>query len=103
MPRIPLRQAALLSLALLVASGGSERTGGAPLSVVYGGVFMGNDGTEGGNLSLTLRPEDGTGSGTLVVNGAVKSLTRSASIRSITTPSPRRVLATPSVAQPLTR
>ena len=75
MPQIPLRQAALLSLALLVACGGSERTGGAPLSVAYGGVFMGNDGTEGGNLSLTLRPEDGTGSGTLVVNGAVKSLT----------------------------
>ena len=44
MPQIPLRQAALLSLALLVACGGSERTGGAPFSVVYGGVFMGNDG-----------------------------------------------------------
>ncbi len=75
MPRLLLRTSALVSLSLLVACGGSERSGGAPITVVYGGVFMGNDGTEGGNLSLTLRPEDGTGSGTFVVNGAVKSFT----------------------------
>ena len=45
---------ALASLLLLAACGGSERTGGVPLTVNYGGVFMGNDGTEGGNMSLTL-------------------------------------------------
>ncbi|MEO8634942.1 MAG: hypothetical protein ABI587_06670 [Gemmatimonadales bacterium] len=62
-----------VTLTLLVACGGSGPGGGGQVTAVYGGVFMGDDGTEGGNISLTLRPEDGTGSGTFVVNGAVKS------------------------------
>lgn len=65
----------LLALAALVACGGSDSTGAGKTTLVYGGVFAGENGTEGGNFSVSIVVEDSTGSGTFVVNGDPESLT----------------------------
>ncbi|MBK9068565.1 MAG: hypothetical protein IPL76_17090 [Gemmatimonadetes bacterium] len=64
----------LLTAALLAACGGGDSTGSSKTTLVYGGVFAGEDGTEGGNFTINIVVEDSAGSGTFVVNGDPKTL-----------------------------
>ena len=64
----------LLTAALLAACGGGDSTGTSKTTLVYGGVFAGENGTEGGNFTINIVVEDSSGSGTFVVNGDPKSL-----------------------------
>jgi len=60
-------------LTLVACSSESPTSQGKP-SINYAGVFAGENGTEGGSFNVTLVPQDSTGTGTFIVNGATKSL-----------------------------
>ncbi len=65
----------LLAAALLAACGGGSDAGGpGKTTLTYGGVFAGEDGTEGGNFTINIVVEDSSGSGTFVVNGDPKTI-----------------------------
>ncbi len=65
----------LLAAILVAACGGGEPIGNPKTTYVYGGVFAGEDGTEGGNFSASIVLEDSAGTGTFVVNGTPHSFT----------------------------
>ncbi len=65
-----------LAFGLLVAAcGGGSDSGNGPTktTIVFGGVFVGENGTEAGKLTASVVVEDSAGSGTFQVNGAPKT------------------------------
>jgi hypothetical protein len=69
------RAVPLLLLAALVAACGGDPVGVSKTKLTFGGVFAGDNGTEAGNFGVTIVVEDGTGTGSFVVNGAAHSIT----------------------------
>lgn len=63
-----------LSGLLLVACGGGDPIA-TNTTIVYGGVFAGQDGTEAGNFTINVVVETSGGSGSFLVNGAPHTLT----------------------------
>lgn len=64
----------LVSGLLLAACGGGDPTS-SNTTLVYGGVFAGQDGTEAGNFTINIVLETAGGSGTFLVNGASHTFT----------------------------
>jgi hypothetical protein len=74
--RIGIHRALSLSLflgVLLAACGGSYSSGPAKTTIVFGGVFAGENGTEAGRLIANIVVEDSSGAGSFVVNGSGKN------------------------------
>ena len=71
------RRAAFFVCGLLLAAcgGGSQPTGGGKTTLVYSGVFAGENGTEAGNFTVNVTVEDSSGTGAFRVNGLLKAFT----------------------------
>jgi hypothetical protein len=68
------RCATLLVCSLLLAAcGGSSSNEPAKTTIVFGGVFAGENGTESGRLTANVVVEDSSGTGSFVVNGSTKA------------------------------
>ena len=65
--------ALLLGTPLLACGGGYSSNGPAKTTIVFGGVFAGENGTEAGSFTASVVVEDSAGTGTFHVNGSSKT------------------------------
>jgi hypothetical protein len=65
----------IVSGLLLAACGGGHSVDGGKTTLVYSGVFAGENGTEAGNFTVNVTVEDSSGTGSFRVNGAAKAFT----------------------------
>jgi hypothetical protein len=80
-----LRFASLFACCLVLGACAGHPIASNNPTLVYGGVFAGEDGTEAGSFSLTISLNDNTGSGTFIVNGDSRSYTGTYDGASVTT------------------